>query len=95
MRYLLIGLALLLAGLNYQLWLNDQAGVREWRALQARVDRQQAENARLTERNDALTAEVDSLKNGDEAIEERARTEMGMIRDDETFFYIIEPVSDR
>jgi len=54
------------------------------------VDEQQQENARLRERNDALDAEVNDLKKGVDAIEERARSDLGMIKKDETFYQVID-----
>jgi cell division protein FtsB len=57
--------------------------------LQETVQAQRSENARLKERNSALEAEVKSLKEGFDAIEERARVELGMIRKGETFFHIL------
>jgi len=83
----LIGLTV---ALNYRLWLSDTHGLPKVRLLQTALQEQQDENAQLAERNQALAAEVRSLKEGDEAIEELARTELGMIRKDETFFRVLE-----
>ena len=90
MRILISALLVFLFALNIQLWKWDGAGVRQVRALQGAVVEQRAENAVLEERNKALEAEVRSLKEDLEAIEERARTELGMIRKDEVFFHILE-----
>jgi cell division protein FtsB len=86
---------LLLAGvlaLQYRLWVSPN-GMREvWRtnaAIEAQVD----ENARLRERNRTLAAEVRDLKEGRAAIEERARTDLGMIGANETFFQIVPPAT--
>ncbi|MFO1393335.1 MAG: cell division protein FtsB [Steroidobacteraceae bacterium] len=77
-------------GLQYRLWVSPN-GMREvWRtnaAIEAQVD----ENARLRERNRTLAAEVRDLKEGRAAIEERARTDLGMIGANETFFQIVPP----
>lgn len=82
-------LALLLV-LQYQLWLAPD-GMREvWRLRQA-LAVQRAENRELEARNDALAAEVADLKEGLAAIEERARTELGMVRAGETFHQIVTP----
>ena len=64
-----------------------------WR-LKRSVEAQQAENQRLRERNQALAAEVMDLKQGQEAIEERARSELGMIKEGEEFYQIIKPVQE-
>jgi cell division protein FtsB len=90
MRILLAVLIALLFAVNIWLWKTDDAGVRKLRTLQTAVKAQKAETEALRERNSALEAEVRSLKEGEEAMEERARVELGMIRQDETFFYILE-----
>jgi cell division protein FtsB len=64
--------------------------MRDVWALREAIEQQKQENQRLLERNAALEAEVQDLKQGLEAIEERARSELGMIKKDETFFQIIE-----
>jgi cell division protein FtsB len=69
------------------LWLSDD-GLREIWRLTAEVNRRSEENGRLAVRNTALEAEVQDLKQGMAAAEERARTELGMIRDGETFYQI-------
>lgn len=88
-KILLTGLTLLILILQYQLWLGED-GLRELRLLQADLDSQRAENDGLAARNRALQIEVIDLKNGLEAVEERARSELGMIGEDETFYLIIE-----
>lgn len=86
---LLVLLAALLAFLQYKLWLGS-GGQREGAALRAQVARQQAENLRLQQRNEALKAEVEDLKSGEAAVEERARSELGMVKPGETFYRVIE-----
>jgi cell division protein FtsB len=82
---------LLLAGvlaLQYRLWVSPN-GLRDvWRTNTA-IEAQTDENARLRERNRTLAAEVRDLKEGRAAIEERARTDLGMIGANETFFQIV------
>ncbi len=89
MRWLIWLLIALLVLLQYRLWVGDGSLAEVWDLYQ-QVETQKAENRQLRERNQALDAEVRDLKQGLEAIEERAREELGMIRDDETFYQIIE-----
>lgn len=88
MRLLIAVLVILLIGLQYMLWLGE-GGYREVRRLERVLAGQQAENAALLARNRALQAEVEDLKQGLEAIEERAREDLGMIREGETFFQVV------
>lgn len=89
LRVLLLLLALLLAFLQYKLWLGS-GGQNEVAALRAQVARQEAENLKLQQRNEALKAEVENLKSGEAAVEERARSELGMVKPGETFYRVIE-----
>ena len=75
--------------LQSQLWLGDR-GMPSVRRLEAAVASQREDNARLEARNLRLAAEVHDLKEGLEAVEERARSDLGMIGRDETFYQIIE-----
>jgi cell division protein FtsB len=90
MRILITALISLLLLSNLLLWKFDDRGIRQIHHLKTAIEAQKAENAALVERNSALEAEVNSLKKGLEAIEERARAEMGMIGKGETFFYLLE-----
>jgi cell division protein FtsB len=89
MRPLIWLLLVLLVLLQYRLWVGDGSLAEVWDLYQ-QVEMQKAENSELRERNQALEAEVQDLKQGLEAIEERAREELGMTRDNETFYQIIE-----
>jgi len=91
MRVLLLVLALLLAWLQYKLWLGN-GGHGDVAALRAQVGAQEAENLRLQQRNEALAAEVQNLKSGEAAVEERARSELGMVKPGETFYRVIDDV---
>jgi len=82
-------LAGVLIGLQYPLWLGDGGLVSLWK-LDREINAQKTENERLLERNYALEAEVRDLKEGSEALEERARSELGMVRRGETFYQMIE-----
>ncbi|OGT58097.1 MAG: cell division protein FtsB [Gammaproteobacteria bacterium RIFCSPHIGHO2_12_FULL_63_22] len=88
----ILALLLLLGALQAKLWLGD-GGWRDAKALQQTVEEQRAENARLQQRNDALSAEVEDLKSGETAVEERARSELGMVKPGETFYRVVEPHS--
>ena len=84
-----MGLIVLLAVLQYRLWFGN-ANLFEVTYLKNRKNAQIVENKELQERNRSLSAEVMNLKHGLEAIEERARSEMGMVKVDETFYQIVE-----
>jgi cell division protein FtsB len=83
-------LLLVLLLLQDKLW-TGAGGWRDARDLRATVEAQRIENARLQKRNDALSAEVEDLKSGETAVEERARSELGMIKPGETFYRVVEP----
>lgn len=88
MRVLALTLAAFILLLQYPLWLGKGSWLRVWE-LDRQLRSQKAENAKLQERNGVLDAEVRDLKQGFEAIEERARYELGMIKQDEVFFQIV------
>ena len=83
-------LLMLLGGLQWRLWLAD-GGITHTQRLAVQAEIQQAENQRLVARNAALDAEVRDLKSGTAAIEARARTTLGMIRQNETFYLVVQP----
>lgn len=89
MRMFAALLLVVLLLLQYRLWFGDGSLIKVWQLKQA-IAAQQTENQRLNERNRALEAEVRDLKEGVAAIEERARTELGMIKDGETFYQVVE-----
>lgn len=82
-------LLVVLVLLQYKLWFGDGNLPEVWH-LRAAVEAQKSENKTLRERNQALEAEVQDLKQGLAAIEERARKELGMVKKGETFFQIVE-----
>ena len=89
MKYLTLALAGLIALIQYPMWLGKGGWLRVWdtgRQLQA----QRGQNEKLQVRNAAMDAEVRDLKQGLDAVEERARSELGMIRQDEMFFQVID-----
>ena len=79
--------------LQSKLWFGD-ASVRDVLNLKQTVTELQARNDQVRQRNSVLAAEVEDLKTGLEAIEERARSELGMIKEDETFIHIVEGKSE-
>ena len=87
-RFLLVALVGLAALLQAELWLSDD-GFRKTRELRSAVAEQRQHNDGLRERNAALDAEVVNLKKGRSAAEERARTDLGMIGEGETFFQVV------
>jgi cell division protein FtsB len=89
MRYLNIVLIIMLVVLQYDLWVGDGSIASAWQ-LQHAINDQRAENGLLKSRNDTLAAEVEDLKSGLSAIEERARSELGMIKKDETFVQVVD-----
>ena len=89
MRHLLFIFALLIVVLQFQLWIGDNS-VRTLNSLKDEVSQQKSINLALEERNKKLEIEIVDLKTGVEAIEERARSELGMIEKGEIFFLIVE-----
>jgi cell division protein FtsB len=88
MRILLAILIVLLVLLQAKLWLGD-GGYRDVQRLKERVTQQEDENAELRARNDLLRAEVEDLREGLDAVEERARSELGMIREGVEFYLVV------
>ncbi|HID44921.1 MAG TPA: cell division protein FtsB [Chromatiaceae bacterium] len=89
-RLLFVLLLVMFMVLQYRLWVG-QGSMAEVYRLQQKIDSQQQQLARMKERNARLRAEVQSLKTGLEAVEARARSDLGMIKEGETFFQVIEP----
>jgi cell division protein FtsB len=89
MKPIMLFLTVLLLLLQYRLWFSHD-GLPAMLQMHRVVELQRQENTELEERNQVLAAEVQDLKSGLEALEERARNELGMIKSDETFFQVIE-----
>lgn len=87
--WLFVLLILLLAGLQYRLWVGE-GSLAQVSRLQQQIAEQQGENERLLERNRILEAEVMELKRGMETVEERARHELGMLKEGETLYLLTE-----
>jgi cell division protein FtsB len=90
MRFLALALVLLIALIQNPLWFGKGGWLRAWE-LDRQVDAQRDTNTQLAVRNAALDAEVLDLKRGYDAIEERARSDLGMVKQDEVFFQILQP----
>lgn len=89
MKVLIIALSVLLLMLQVKLW-TGAGGFAEVDRLESSVAEQEALNEKYRQRNDALIAEVHDLKNGLTAVEERARTDLGMIKEGETFYQVMQ-----
>jgi len=91
-------LALVLAGLllalQYPLWIGKGSWMRVWE-LDRSLAQQRLANAKLKARNEAIDADVKDLKQGMEALEERARLELGMVKKDEVFYQVVTPAPGR
>jgi cell division protein FtsB len=92
MRWLTLTLLVLIAALQWPLWLGKGSWFRVWQ-LDRQLQQQRAVNQQLIARNAALDAEVRDLKQGTDAIEERARDELGMTRNGEVFFQLLGPAN--
>jgi cell division protein FtsB len=92
MKVLAAVLAALVVLLQYSLWIGKGGWVRVW-DMDRQVQAQKDQNAKVQKRNAALDAEVRDLKQGLEAVEERARYELGMVKQDEVFFQVVDPAA--
>lgn len=86
-RVLILIAAVIFCSLQSLLWLGD-GGLLDIQDMQDQIAVQKAENEKLTERNKILQAEINDLKTGTEAIEEHARLDLGLIKQNETFFRV-------
>mgnify|MGYP001551190700 CR=1 FL=1 len=89
MRWLLAGLVLLLVVLQYRLWIAE-GSLAEYSRLERQIDEQTRINQELEVRNAALEREVLDLQTGNKGLEQRAREQLGLIRDGETFFQFVD-----
>jgi cell division protein FtsB len=88
MRVFSMVLLLLLVVLQYTLW-KGKNGIADYQMLSSEIDSQTQVNEKLNERNQEMFAEIDDLRQGLDAIEERARNQLGMIKGDETFYRML------
>ncbi|MEO6798930.1 MAG: cell division protein FtsB [Rhodanobacter sp.] len=89
LRWIALLLLLLLIGLQLKLW-SGSGSMRDVDSLRQEVKKQSQDNASLLKRNQALAADVHDLKHGDQAVEARARTELGLIKPGEVFYQVVE-----
>lgn len=82
-------LLLMLVALQFRLWVGE-GSFAHVNGLQAKLDKAQVDNEVKKRRNDVLRAEIRDLKNGYDALEEKARSELGLIKEGETFFLLVE-----
>ena len=90
MKWLALALLVLLVLLQYRLWFAEEGSLAELHRLQREIERQEAQNTSLRERNAQLEQEVLELQQGLETVEERARQDLGMIREGETYYQIVD-----
>lgn len=94
MRALLAILLIVLVALQLKMWFGE-GGFREVQRLSERVEQQARENEALAQRNRELQAEVEDLRQGLEAVEERARSELGLIKEGEEFYQVVPGQEER
>ena len=92
MRIIAVILGLLFFVLQYDLWIGEGSLRTVWH-LQEDIVEQNKENKKISQRNESLVAEVNDLRKGDAAIEERARNELGMIKKGETYIQVVDDKS--
>ena len=93
MRILIALLVIIFFSLQYRLWIGE-GSFAEVRHLQMQIEAQKLELKKMQQENQELRAEIDDLKSGLDAIEERARSELGMVKKDEIYFQFVEPEAD-
>lgn len=89
MRTIVILLVLALIGLQYKLWVGD-GSIAQWLKLEKKLAVQEQKNIKSSARNQALEADILELKSGDQALEEQARFDLGMIKDGEVYYQCID-----
>ena len=89
MKAISICLLITLLALQYKLWKGDR-GIFEWKELEKKYIAQHQENQNLKKRNHVLSVEINELKSGESALEEQARTELGMIRNGEVYYQFVD-----
>jgi cell division protein FtsB len=88
-RIFIIALLAVFGLLQYKLWISPEGASQYWR-LKNQISEMDKGNAELQARNSQVTAEVENLKQGNDAIEERARNDLGLVKSNEIFYQIVE-----
>lgn len=89
MRMIVVFLVVALLGLQYKLWVGD-GSVGQWLLLEKKLATQDEDNTKLIARNHAVEADIAELKSGDQALEEQARFELGMVKEGESYYQFAE-----
>ncbi len=95
MKWLALGLLILLLASQYRLWFAEEGSLAELHRLEQEIQHQEQVNAELEARNLRLEQEVIELQQGLETVEERARRDLGMIRDGETYYQLVEDEAEK
>lgn len=89
MRIIVILLIIVLLGLQYKLWIGD-GSMTQWLRLEQKLDAQQQKNKQMLARNQVIDADIAELKSGEQALEEQARFELGMIKEGEVYYQFVD-----
>lgn len=89
MRLIIVCLIMIFVGLQYKLWVGEDS-LLHWVSLNKKLTAQLDENKKLFSRNQSMEADISELKSGDQALEERARHDLGMVKKDETYYQFID-----
>lgn len=92
-RWLIVAMVMLVLLAQLTLW-SGTGSVAEWLGLRASIAEQETENQRASDRNAKIAGQIQGLRESNDALDERARRELGLIRDGETYFQITEPARD-
>tara|TARA_Y100001970_G_scaffold71817_1_gene91180 strand:- start:921 stop:1199 length:279 start_codon:yes stop_codon:yes gene_type:complete len=88
-RWIILALSIITIFLHFNIWVSEN-GYQRIRSLSSQISEQIEINQVLKDRNNALQAEIDNLQSGNESIEERARSDLGFINDDEIYYFVVE-----
>lgn len=89
MRTIILFLVLVLCGLQYKLWFGD-GSVFQWTKIQSKLASQVEKNQKIAAQNRAIEADINELKSGDQALEEQARYDLGMVKQDEVYYHFVD-----
>lgn len=88
MRWIIIGLVLVVVGFQYKIWFGTDS-LPKWFQAEKKLNSLKTKNEALSLRNHALEVDIRELKSGEEALEERARYDLGMVKDNETYYHFV------